>query len=529
MSIGVDISAICPNKQVIVQRVVKSNSQNEYVLLDIVKDASLPDNETLDVNFALCSQDKENKHYITLNMTNIEKIWNQSWLRDSVPIEVYEVAFLLHELAHVKYTNFDSPITTSTAFKAEVLNILEDARIEYWMSYDFPETSIFFNVLLSSIQTAFKIKEDGLFEKREASKSQKLLNETFEFVRYNLINKKADKSFISNVVPLALLSRRGSSDDCDIASEIIANLIKQEVHNESDGEDIPASSIGAEVSAITDEMREAKQKENEGAMKEIADKFFDEGNIKEQLKEKLSSGNEASSVVKVENKERTSFFLEVANAHAKEIEALRNIFNRAFTEFKNIKAKDGDLNFMRQQEAYMNSITGEEGNDYQYRKKEKVLVDVVLLRDISGSIGSNRTDYAKSVVILLSALENIQGIRTAQIDFNGAHFVNKTFDSGIEKAEINPVSSGGTSIRGAYNEVLRYNFKGRKNFVVVVSDGSFVESQTEVEALETKIRERALIAKFAIGGYTSPGYKSITIQDMPKEIANVIIKEGLIC
>jgi uncharacterized sporulation protein YeaH/YhbH (DUF444 family) len=196
-------------------------------------------------------------------------------------------------------------------------------------------------------------------------------------------------------------------------------------------------------------------------------------------------------------------------------------------EFKNIAASDGDLNFAKQQSAYINSIIGEEGKDYQYRKKERVLLDVVLLRDISGSISHVKDDYAKSIIILLSALENIDGIRTAQIDFNSNHYINKTFDSGIEKATINPVASGGTSIRGAYQEVLKCQFKGKRNLVIVISDGDFIESQNEVRMLESDINKIAKIVKFAIGGFAKDDYKSIAIKDIPKEMAKAIIQEGL--
>ena len=527
MAVNINVSAICPDKQVVIQRYTVDKG---LLVCDSEKSDDVADEQKIRENYAMCCEAEENKYYVILNLTKIEALWRKSWLFDYVSLDVFEAAFILHELSHIRYTDFDSKIITASPFKAKIRNILEDSRIEYRMSYDFPETSIFFNILLSSMQTIFStfdVGESGTWTAKDADAVQKLVNDLFDFTRYNLISKEADNEFISNVVPLVLLCRRGSSTDCDIATEVISNMIKYEATQDSESDDVPDELLSQSSEPITEAMRKEKQGDSEGTMKQISDKFFDKDSMKEQIKSNIECGKNAGTAVEIENKERTSFFLKVATEHAKEIEALRNIFNSAFTEFKSINAKDGDLNFMRQQEAYMNSITGEEGNDYQYRKKEKVLIDVVLLRDISGSIGSYREDYAKSIVILLAALENLTGVRTAQIDFNGAHFTNKTFDSGIEKATINPVSEGGTSIAGAYKEVLGYKFEGKRNIVIVISDGSFIEQRDVVNKLEKDINRMAKILKYGIGGYNAEGYKTIKIEDIPKEMAQAIIKEGL--
>lgn len=531
MAVNINVSAICPDKQIIINKykmknclVVNDNSEDDNAIDNVI------DSIKIKMNYALCCMTEENKYYIALNLTKIEDLWKNSWLYNYVSMDVFEAAFMLHELSHIKYTDFDNKVSTASAFKAKIRNILEDSRIEYRMSYDFPETSIFFNILLSSIQTSFRTfdsGESGTWTAKEADATQKLVNDLFDFTRYNLISKDANNDFVSKIVPLVLLCRRGSSTDCDVASEVIANMIKYEATKDSTSDDVPDDLIYQSHKPMTEDMRSKKQNDSEGTMKQIADKFFDKDSMKEQIKSAIESESKAGTAVAIENKERTSFFLKVAMEHSKEIEALRNIFKSAFTEFKNINAKDGDLNFMRQQEAYMNSVTGEEGNDYQYRKKEKILIDVVLLRDISGSIGSCRESYAKSIVIILSALENLQGVRTAQIDFNGKHFTNKEFDSGIEKATINPVAEGGTSISGAYKEVLNYKFKGKRNIVIVISDGSFIEAKETVYKLEEDIGKKAKILKYGIGGYSAADYKSISIEDIPKEMAQAIIKEGL--
>jgi hypothetical protein len=502
MAININVVAICPDKQVEIERV------------EITKA------EELAFEYAMCSKEKDGKYKIILNMAKIKELWENSWLYDYVTMDVFEAAFTLHELAHVKYTIFEDDVNKSNLAKT-IKNILEDARVEYQMSYDFPESSIFFNILLSTLQSEI----NGNKENPENGSIESIVYDLFDLARYNIINDNSNKELINKMLPFVVLMRRGSPKDCDIACEIILNLIQKNMSQAN--QSIP-SKIEIKQKAISEKDRKKKQSQHNSseAEKQIASKFFDEKIVKEKIEKSLNS-NKAGNAVSVVNKERTSFFLQTAIEHKNEIASLRSLFDRAFVDFKNIAANDGDLNFAKQQSAYINSIIGEEGKDYQYRKKERVLLDVVLLRDISGSISNVKDNYAKSIVILLSALENIDGIRTAQIDFNSNHYTNKTFDSGIEKATINPVASGGTSIRSAYQEVLKYQFKGKRNLVIVISDGDFIESQSEVRMLESDINKMAKIVKFAIGGFAKDGYKSIAIKDIPKEMAKAIIKEGL--
>lgn len=502
MAININVAAICPDKQVEIERI------------KIIKAGELA------FEYAMCSKEKDGKYKIVLNMAKIKELWENSWLYDYVTMDVFEAAFTLHELAHVKYTIFEDDANKSNLAKT-IKNILEDARIEYQMSYDFPESSIFFNILLSTLQSEI----NGNKENPQNGSIESIIYDLFDIARYNIINDNSNKELINKMLPFVVLMRRGSPKDCDIACEIILNLIQK---NMSQTNQSMPNNIKIKQKAISEKDRKKKQSQynSSEAEKQIASKFFDEKTVKEKI-EKSLNGNKAGNAVSVVNKERTSFFLQTAIEHKNEIAALRSLFNRAFVDFKNIAANDGDLNFAKQQSAYINSIIGEEGKDYQYRKKERVLLDVVLLRDISGSISNVKDDYAKSIIILLSALENIDGIRTAQIDFNSNHYTNKTFDSGIEKATINPVASGGTSIRSAYQEVLKYQFKGKRNLVIVISDGDFIESQNEVRMLERDINKMAKIVKFAIGGFTKDGYKSVSIKDIPKEMTKAIIKEGL--
>lgn len=487
-------------------------------------------------------------YYVCINKTNAEMVFENSWIADFIDYEIFDAAIKLHELAHVRYSDFgdedpDGLLNTNSISAVDsnnevlqmVMNILEDARVEYAFCLDFPECSIFFNILLAAIKREYKSSNNAFFSelmKSETDEVEELMTTLFDFARYNIIAKGANLVFTGKIMPLTLLARRGTSNDCELAAKIICKMLQDEVDNSdmAAGNEIPNGTMIETIDGMSKEDKEAKMQKLDKNMQGIADKVFDEATVKDKIEEasKVESGQEAGNAV-VQNKVRSTFFIDTVKKRRNEIEQLRRIFQKAFTEYKNVRVKEGDMNFKKQQDAYLNSITGEEGLDYLYRKKEQVLVDIVIARDISGSTSSFQNIYAESLVVFLAALENIDGIRTAQIDFNGTDFENKNFDSDLDSATINPVASGGTSIRGTYKRVLNYHFKGKRNLVIVLTDGEFYENKEEVNRLEKEIQSKAKLSKFLIGtSGRKEGYGSIKdVNDIPTEMMKVVIKEGL--
>lgn len=489
--------------------------------------------------FAVTKKTPNGLYLIALNIPNIYRLYKKSWLADYVDAEIFNIAFTLHGLAHVRYSDYEHKIDAFNEGSNEraifnlAHNLLEDSRVEYAMSMDFPECSVFFNILLSALRNVYDINQkSSVWEHEDKEKFRLRMNEINDFTRYNLIGKKADRKFVSQIIPPVLLARRGTANDCYVAAEIVVNLLRQDIFGFDKKQNIlklpNGMSVGSVTESITDDDRIfiQKQFEDTGDMEQLANKFFEKDEVEAQIENQIG-GLQAGTAVAIEKKQRSSFFLDTARKRRKEIEGLRGVFQKAFTEYKDIMVKDGDLNFQRQQQAYLDSITGEEGFNFQYKKLERGLVDVVILRDVSGSTSSAKIGYAEAIVVFLSALENLEGIRTAQIDFNGQHFTNKTFDTGIETATINPFAEGGTSISGAYKEVLGYDFKGRRNIVIVLSDGDIFEPKSVIDELENRIKLQSKLIKFGIEGYSGNGYKPVTIEDIPREMLNVIIKEGL--
>ena len=84
---------------------------------------------------------------------------------------------------------------------------------------------------------------------------------------------------------------------------------------------------------------------------------------------------------------------------------------------KIIGAYDGDVNLKKQQEVYLASKTAEESRVYQYYLRRKVSVDIMIIRDVSGSTYRFEREYAEALIEILAAVNNFDGIRTLVIDF----------------------------------------------------------------------------------------------------------------
>jgi len=132
-----------------------------------------------------------------------------------------------------------------------------------------------------------------------------------------------------------------------------------------------------------------------------------------------------------------------------EIVNIRNVFKRIFSMTEQVEVYDGDVDLRKQQQLYLDSITGEEGRTYLQRQFKNTTMDVVILRDISFSTDLIRVEYAEAIVTLMAALEGIAAVRTAQIEFSDMEKLNKSFEQPISQSRIAPDAFGATIMAGA--------------------------------------------------------------------------------
>ncbi|WP_443935722.1 vWA domain-containing protein, partial [Phascolarctobacterium faecium] len=199
-----------------------------------------------------------------------------------------------------------------------------------------------------------------------------------------------------------------------------------------------------------------------------------------------------------------------------------------FTAMKIIAAYDGDVNLKKQQEAYLASKTGEESKVYQYYLKRRVSVDIMILRDVSGSTYRFEREYAEAIVEILAAVNNFEGIRTLVIDFESGAVLRKSFDMKVEQTSIVPLSGGGTNMLPAVQLLEEQKLKGRRRLLFVLSDGEINDREAaERELTAYCSRNQIEQIKLTFDEGDKYGYEHTTIINLHKFIAQKIVEKGI--
>jgi hypothetical protein len=145
---------------------------------------------------------------------------------------------------------------------------------------------------------------------------------------------------------------------------------------------------------------------------------------------------------------------------------------------------EGDTDLRKQQQIYVNSLTGDDGQTFLQRRFRATTMDVVILRDVSFSTDLYKEEYAEAIVAILASLEGIAAVRTAQIDFSDISKQNKTFTQKLSASSIAPYAFGGTSMAPALEIVRGFAFKASKRLAFIVTDGEIEDIEVCGDLME---------------------------------------------
>ncbi len=465
-------------------------------------------------------------YVISLYEQTIMGLFLKTWINSFVTYAEFELGFVLHEIAHIKYTfsgsgEFVDKVNDRIRFY--IFNILEDSRIEYKMSVDYPAFSIYFHWLLISVRQNIKFEHAANVDRNtivfeDMEKVKKFLDDLFNLVRFGIIKDDADIDFINFCMPYVLSSRRGDLENCKKCSYIIYEYIKQSLKNKNNDESLNAMfSAHQFVSIGKDEINDK--------CKDVQMGSFD--------KDKEKYGKEATfdphREIQIEEKE-SGFYRSTVIKHFDTIQRIKRVFKRKLETAVIVQTNDGDLNMMRQQEAYLNSILGDEGDDYLGMKIKNPSLDIALLRDISGSTSSVQVEYAESIVCILAAVDGINGIRTCQIDFSDRHRVNKKFNEKINESRIIPDCQGGTNLNSSVNELKKMMWIARNKMVMVITDGDICDITAAIKSLQelSKMINGLRLIMIDVGNNRGSKIQTCSIADLPEFIMKEILKEAIL-
>ncbi len=519
--------------------------------------------------------------YLLYNKKILQQMIKTSWMKNGKMLDIIVNGVIIQTLAKYKLLEeFEAGVTqrefdiilnnqiltenyNNSTFK-QVFDAVVNAKVLYYLEMNYQELAKFAYIFSSIYDEQIAVDGETFSQlnptdNRFDNDANQLYCNIIEFIKKfckyqiideELVNIKYSEDFqkiINEAFPFLIISKRCGIIDCYKVAALVLNLLKQndkfdslasqsstefvlnsmKMNPQNDPDYIKYSNeffakdmsnmSQLDIKVITKNMINMQVGQTKDAMQGMVNKVND-----------LMKGAKASlDKVNLPKKNGSTFFLQTIDKYKHQISEMEKMFKKVFTKVVPVNAFDGDINFKKQQLAYLSSKTNEDAKVYNYQKKELVDVDIIILRDISGSTGDVEVPYAESVIMFLSAVNRIPGIRTMQIDYNESAKINKQFHESVDISCIYPVSNGGTDVASAYRVVLQQKLKGKLKLLFVISDGETFDKVT-AKKLENVMENAGIcIIKFAVNGTTLDGYKSVNIKDLHNEITKEVLKRRM--
>ena len=519
--------------------------------------------------------------YLLYNKKILQQMIKTSWMKNGTMLDIIVNGVIIQTLAKYKLLEeFEAGVTQrefdiilnnqiltenydNSTFK-QVFDAVINAKILYYLEMNYQELAKF-AYIFSSIYDEQTIIDGKTFSQLNPTDNKfdndanQLYCNIIEFIKKfckyqvvdeELVNIKYSEDFqkiINEAFPFLIISKRCGIIDCYKVAALVLNLLKQndkfdslasqsstefvlnsmKMNPQNDPDYIKYSNeffakdmsnmSQLDIKVITKNMINMQVGQTKDAMQGMVNKVND---LMKGAKASLDKAN-------LPKKNGSTFFLQTIDKYKHQISEMEKMFKKVFTKVVPVNAFDGDINFKKQQLAYLSSKTNEDAKVYNYQKKELVDVDIIILRDISSSTEDIEVPYAESVIMFLSAVNRIPGIRTMQIDYNKSAKINKQFHESVDISCIYPVSNGGTDVTSAYRVVLQQKLKGKLKLLFVISDGETFD-KVAAKKLENVMENAGIcIIKFAVNGATLDGYKSVNIKDLHNEITKEVLKRRM--
>ncbi len=481
------------------------------------------------------SGSREDGYVFVVNRARMQEAWLQSVLKDLLEPEAFMTAFIVSELSVLKYEQGSFSASRAAYRHSErlqkdelyycVYHSLLRKFSEYRLARELPEFGKLLALFNMGTQAAGWHKlVQGLRHRNEVRALE-------AFLQYGVVELDGViAGFVDFMVPLALAAIRTEREHVIVTVQLLCDWLeglRLGVAPKTDDELEEAAALEpgsmAEMAAVhvisNEELCEVVRKENLRALRARME------NMATQVGKLASVGRFVSY-----SSDKSQFFLDTVRKYHHEISELEYIFRQSFTAMKIISAFDGDVDLKKQQEAYLASKTAEESKVYQYYLKRKVSVDIMIIRDVSGSTYRFEREYAEAIIEILAAVNDFEGIRTLVIDFEGGAVLRKGFDVKAEQTSIVPQSGGGTNLLPAVKLLADQLLKGKRRLMFVLSDGEINDrEQAERELAAYCSRNQIEVVKLTFDECDKYGYEHTTIVNLHKFIAQKIIEKGIEC
>ena len=474
----------------------------------------------------VCRSKNRNFYTIELNADLIKQ-----WAVEEEDIELIKTALIIHELGHIKFSSFSSDLKREICLQNRELyhfinNLIEDARVEYLLSLEFPLATKYFSILKILINKTMKV-EDTKLDQETQDYVNNILKLIFCSTKLNFIPSdfKNDEA-ISFIISRLIVSRRCVRNQAALATIDIYRYIEKRIPQVPGigyalNKALKPESIGNAYPELEEEMKggiklsksqSLKLEEVLGDLKQAIKKSEIESKegIKSSGGELGGSGTGARGLTITETE---AFYQTTIKKHATAIDSVRRIFTRIKDKLQLTPAFEGDLSLNKIQDAFIASFTGDPGKYFVKYSKMLPKFDCLILRDVSGSTQPFMDGYAENTVIIAEALSRIKTIRLAIVDFESEHYLIKGFNEPMEKGRIFPRNLGGTALGEAMTEIskdkINLNWSNYLRFVIIFTDGRPDSFDLIKEALELNYYQHVIFMVISIDYQPDPRIKEL--------------------
>jgi len=477
---------------------------------------------------ALVQKNSANSFTIKINKKLALSMFASSILFGKIPSDWFLAGLMYHEVAHILYDSLTVTVKERTQLFEYISNVLLDAQIEYQISKDFPEAAKYIRYVLIGLRRDCDMHT---LEKIKGGQEIIKLKDTFFYLsRFGVVLKDSDKMFVDFFVPLLLSAERNKVQNVYDA----AQAVYEYMFATADSEDLRERMTKVVATRGQTQQSDLKALDEAGdqlvasGLKEAIEEMQNQGNQDAQKGDKANGTHAGHDGPQIELEEQDdAFYRSVVTKHKEKIIHIRNAIKRKMNQIIEVPAFEGELAVQYQQQAYVDSFTGDENEIYFVPMLAAHSIDHLLIRDISGSTGSFSTEYAEASVILHAALQDMMLIRDAHIDFSDNGVVLLDFDKPLRSARIHPRVEGGTVINDSYEKALKMDWKGVSKLINVITDGDIYGGYQDLEA---KLKDKGIkIQKWHVGDSRyhneDSDVKITSISRFHYDVADYILKE----
>jgi hypothetical protein len=477
-----------------------------------------------------------NSYSMVVYQAVCKKFFDANPVSQYVDINTFYIGVIAHEVSHILTGGVLTTVPDNGVFQY-LWNVLLDSNNEYYMAEHFPGYAPYIQLVLACTRWA------NPAHKHPKSALHKDLGTIYDMVRFGVIPKGARAELVNFVLSLMTSSLRGDVNNCFAATRAIYDYLAA-TYSQNMSPIPTVQGKHTEMGAWSDAVQNKRPKVagiSDQDVKQLAQGIQQQENAQMDLLQNASTGfcdtggvppglGGQPDVVETDD----SFFRATVQQFRTQIAFMRRVFMQRYERPGKKLALEGELAMSRQQQAYLDSLTGDEQRNFYVNVKLKPDEDVLLIYDTSGSTKNFQMEYAQAVVMFLAALTGVEGVRQALIEFSGSASLICNFGEAINKKVIRPQSGGGTEMMTAFcivNDKIKW--RGKRRTIFLLTDGDTNEASECLGWMRNAEAAGVVVwlVEIKYGGYGTglgaigswPRQFSSSVEDLPLNLLQHVI------